>query len=394
MRDSMESAVNKKLRAWWAQRQGLNRKVRGEAAASVLARTGWARSVGGCGPYLTLFSRAGISREEADQALAKAEIHELPSARGCTYIVPAADYALALQLAQNFGTADLRTAEKLGVTAKEIDKLRQAVLAALERGPLEPEQIREATGKAARGLGPEGQKKGMSSTLPLALGLLQREGEIRRIPTNGRLDQQRYQYALWKPNPLAKSELDPERANTELARRFFDWIGPAALSDFQTLAGISAKAGKLAVDSLKLEPVMKDSDCLMPAEQRAALEVFQVPKEPAYHLITALDSLLLLHRDLRPLLDAEDAEHPLLAGKLTELPSPAIVDRGRIVGLWEYDPRSESIAYVAFVKENALLKEAVGRTEEYVRKQLGDARTFSLDSPKSRQPRIDALRPR
>jgi hypothetical protein len=30
--------------------------------------------------------------------------------------------------------------------------------------------------------------------------------------------------------------------------------------------------------------------------------------------------------------------------------------------------------------------------ENYIREQLGDARSFSLDSPKSRTPRIEALR--
>jgi hypothetical protein len=47
---------------------------------------------------------------------------------------------------------------------------------------------------------------------------------------------------------------------------------------------------------------------------------------------------------------------------------------------------------VAFVKKDMVLQEAVTRTERYVREQLGDARSFSLDSPKSRAPRIEALR--
>jgi hypothetical protein len=38
------------------------------------------------------------------------------------------------------------------------------------------------------------------------------------------------------------------------------------------------------------------------------------------------------------------------------------------------------------------LKEAVRRTEEFVSGDLGDARGFSLDSPKSRMPGIQALR--
>ena len=62
----------------------------------MLERSGWSRSVGGCGPYLTLFARAGLSRADADAAVAKLQIHELPSARGCTYVVPSSDFALAL----------------------------------------------------------------------------------------------------------------------------------------------------------------------------------------------------------------------------------------------------------------------------------------------------------
>lgn len=38
------------------------------------------------------------------------------------------------------------------------------------------------------------------------------------------------------------------------------------------------------------------------------------------------------------------------------------------------------------------LTSAVKTTEAFVREQIGDARSFSLDSPKSRAPRIAALR--
>ena len=48
------------IRAWWAHRQGLDGSLMGASAAHVLERTGWARSVGGVGPYLTLFARAGL----------------------------------------------------------------------------------------------------------------------------------------------------------------------------------------------------------------------------------------------------------------------------------------------------------------------------------------------
>ena len=73
-----------KLRAWWSHRQGLDGSLSGASAAEVLERSGWARSVGGVGPYLTLFARAQIGREAAEAAVKNLEIHELPAARGCT----------------------------------------------------------------------------------------------------------------------------------------------------------------------------------------------------------------------------------------------------------------------------------------------------------------------
>src|SRR5690242_9517236 len=109
------------LRAWWWHRQGLDGSLRGASPAEVLERSGWARSVGGVGPYLTLFARARTSREDADAAVRALGIHELPTARGCTYVVPNADFALGLTVGRDFGGADLKTAAKLGVTGQEID---------------------------------------------------------------------------------------------------------------------------------------------------------------------------------------------------------------------------------------------------------------------------------
>ena len=221
-----------KLRAWYARRQGLDGSLDGKSAAEVLQRTGWARSVGGVSPYLTFFSRAGIARQQADGDAAKLQIYELPSARGCTYVLPSEDFALGLAAGQQFH-GEMKTAAKLGVTEREIDKLCDAVVTALEKGPLDPDGLREAAGKAVRNLGPEGKKKGLSTTLPVALEKLQASGDIHRVPTNGRLDRQRYRYALWRPNPLRNFKLSPEQAHTELGRKYFAWIGPASAADFQ-----------------------------------------------------------------------------------------------------------------------------------------------------------------
>ena len=79
-------------------------------------------------------------------------------------------------------------------------------------------------------------------------------------------------------------------------------------------------------------------------------------------------------------------------GSLSDLSSNAILDRGSIVGLWEYDPESSSIAWFSFGARGQRMRDCVARTEAYIRDQLGDARSFSLDSPKSRAPRIKAIR--
>ena len=389
-----------KLRAWYAHRQGLDGSLSGKLSAEILEQAGWARSVGGVSPYLTLFSRAGITREQADADAAKLKIYELPSARGCTYVLPASDFAVGLAAGQQF-PGEMKTAAKLGVTEKEIGKLCNAIVSALEKGPLHPDGLREAAGKAVRNLGPEGKKKGLSTTLPVALETLQASGEIRRVPINGRFDQQRYQYALWRPNPLHSFKMAAEQVHTELARRYFAWIGPASAAEFQAFAGLGVRAAKAVLDPLKLAPVeiaAGNQRFFLPAD-RERFDAFKPPKEPRYSLLGSIDSLFLLRNDFKSALEPKDLERKVLVdsgmknlGSLTDLPSHAIVDRGRLVGLWEYDPATESIAWMSFVKKDKALQNAVTNTENFVRSQLGDARSFSLDSPKSRAPRVATLR--
>jgi hypothetical protein len=390
-----------KLRAWWSYRQALDGRLTGngaaKSAADILADTGWVRGLGGVAPYLALYARAGLSREAVDAAIAKVQIHELPAVRGCTYVVPASDFALALKAGEPFRGAEMKVAAKLGVTDKEIGKLCDAVLKALEKTPLDPEGIREATGPASRSLGEAGKKKGVTTTLPLALGKLQASGEIRRIATNGRLDQQRYRYARWKPSPMAKFKLTPEEIDIELARRFFNWAGPATLAEFQRFSALSVKSSKAAIAALKLAPF--EGDRFMTPAHRDEFESFKIPKQAHYALVGNIDGMALFRRDLKDLLDAGDSSREVYADRgikklntLDFLYSHAIFDRGRLVGLWEFDPAADAIAWAPFVPKNKDLERAVARTEEFVRAQLGDARGFSLDSPKSRAPRVEALR--
>ena len=387
-----------RLPAWWFARQGLDGSLRGKKPAEILDRCGWSRSVGGAAPYLTLFSRGRTTRGDADAAAASLAIHELPAARGCTYVLPASDFALGLTVGRNF-SGDMKTAAKLGVTEKEIEELCDAVVEALEKGALDPDGIRDATGKASRSLGEAGKKKGLSTTLPLALGRLQTLGKIRRVPVNGRLDQQRYKYVNWSPSPLDRYPESLDAAFTELARRFFRWVGPATLSEFQWFAGLGVKTTKQATESLGLVPADGSADRLLLPEDANAYAAFEPPSNPQYALVSGLDPITANRRELVSMLDPKHSDVSVMVdttmkpiGSQVDLPSHAILDRGRVIGLWEFDVDSGSIVWATFDgNRDKALTAVVDETEAWVRDDLGDARSFSLDSPKSRAPRIEAI---
>lgn len=389
--------MNPKMRAWWFQKQGLQGLTC--TPREVLSRSGWARSVGGSNPYLTLFSRAGTSKAAAERVVEELEVHELPSARGCTYVVPREDFALALKMGQGTGEqAAINTAVKyLGVTEDELARLEQGIVDALAHGPLDPKQIRDAVGSLARSLGEEGKKRGQTTTLPLALGRLQAHGLIRRLAINGRLDSERFRYGLWDSNPLDGFTLSKEEAATELAKKFWRWIGPARAADYQWFSGLGVGATKKAIEPLDLVAV--EGDFLIHRDELAAYKNFSPGKRPGYALVSGLDAMFLLRRDAASTVDRADLEQQMRGerglisvGGIQDLSHNAILDRGRLVGLWEFDPDAGEIVYKLFGPADDAVVAAIQKTEAFIRDELGDARSFSLDSPKSRKQAIDFLR--
>ena len=373
------------IRAWRFHRQGLDGSLKGASPSEVLKRSGWARSVGGCSPYLALYARGGLSREAVDRAVEAGEIGELPSARGCMYVLPREDFGLGLQCGSHCGfPAEMRTARKLGVSDEEVDELARAVEAALDGETLPPDQLRKKVNP--RSLGPEGQKKGITSTLPLALGKLEQEGRIRRQSTNGRLDNQRFAYRAWRPGPLAQGLMEPEEVQRQLLRRFFAWVGPASMAEFQWFSGWSAKVCKAAAHGLKAV----EGERWVLEEDWDSLQSFRVPGEPQVVLVGSLDPIHANQRNLRSI--ADEGDLPPRAHNLSDLDHHAILDRGKLIGLWDFDVEKEEIVYKLLVAEFAEIRSAVEKTQDYIRRDLGDARQFSLDSPKGRSSRLAALK--
>ncbi|GLW54579.1 DNA glycosylase AlkZ-like family protein [Kitasatospora phosalacinea] len=408
-----------KLRAWWARRQWLDGgRHRGASAAQVLAATGWARSTGGAGPYLGLFARAGLRRAEVDAALAALEVQELPSARGRTYLLPAEDSALGLAAGAGSVETELAAAARqLGVTRDEIEQLCLAVTEVLS--PVEPltaKELHAQLGPAVRSLGEAGRRRGVATTLPPALGLLQSRGLARRVPVGGRLDRQSRGYLRWDRPAHGEA--------ADLARRYFAWAAPASVRHFRWFSGFGAATAKAALAPLGLVR-LPGSELLMPPELVDEFAGFTVPDEPAYALLAATDGLHLLHRDLPRLVDPRDADRPVpaarpapaarsgrdgrggrggrggqdgrggrLLGEETDPRTHLVVDRGRVIGFWEYDPELRELVHELFVPMTPGLRAAIDAAEAFVREDLGDARSSGPDSPRSRAPRLAALRAR
>ncbi|NUS72122.1 MAG: hypothetical protein HOQ05_01820 [Corynebacteriales bacterium] len=384
-----------KLRAWWWHRQGLDGSLMGATCPEVLERSGWARSLGGANTYLTLFSRAGCSRASVDNALARLDIHELPSARGATYVVPAPDFGLALQVGRGASRGEVRQAGKLGFSSIEIEQLCETVRKELEHAgePLDANQLRERLGDKIQSFGVAGRKAGLASPLPVVLGLLQERGTIRRVPADGRLDSTRLTYMAWDDPPTDVGS--DEQAHVELVRRYLSWTGPAGIDHMRWFTGFGTRALRAAVsmlDAREVEPGL----WLLP-ELLDEFESYVAPKDPSYSLVSWIDALALLRRDITGIVAPQDLSIVLPDGKpvgeLKDFPHHLIIDRGRVVGFWEFDPSAGAVVWAPFAKvHRQLLEAAVERTEKFIVDQLGDARGSILDTPQVRQPRIAAVR--
>ncbi|MFB8369100.1 DNA glycosylase AlkZ-like family protein [Pseudarthrobacter sp. NPDC055928] len=383
------------LRAWAWHKQGLDGTLLGAEAADVLATAGWARSVGGANPYLTLFARAGTSREQADADVLSLKIHELPAARGCTYVLGHEDFAWGLQIGRDAAVAPFRVLARMGVERGEITLLEEQILHALAEagGPLDPKQLKDLLGDSVRNLGEEGKKKGAATTLPTALGLLQADGRIRRVPVNGRLDQQRYAYTLWG---LPPTSMNDDEARALLLERYLGWTGGATFKQSQWFTGFTmahTKAGLAAVGAVEV-PAADGEVLWMLPDDVERLAAFDAPAEEQIQLLAGTDSLVLLRRNSADMIAEQDKDKQLLGSTLAlqaDLPDHPILDRGRIIGLWQYDPGKARIAYWLFDGPTPAATQRIAEVEAWIRDELGDFRSFSLDSPASRQDRIDAL---
>jgi hypothetical protein len=189
--------IDARLSAFLGECQGLH-SFSSESSASVLATNGWARTVGGANPYLSLFARNRASRKAIESDVASSLIQEFASARGWTYLLPAEHFQVGIKCGQGFNAESaMRSAKsKLGVNVQEVEALKEGIMRALENGPLDTAGLKEPLGSLYKNYGEAGKKIGQTTNVSLGLLALQAEAKIRRIPSDGRLDGQSYKYTF------------------------------------------------------------------------------------------------------------------------------------------------------------------------------------------------------
>lgn len=390
----------------WAAAQGLGAEARISSVPG-----GWIRAIGGVDPYLALQARVPSARRaDMDASLAAGQIHIVPGVRGCIWLVPRDDVALALKVssAQARRRQD-REMEKLGVTRDEQQQIADAVRAALEGGPLSTDALRAALPDGMpRSLGAAGKKLGHTTPLPATLRSLEWDGLVRRQPEGGRLDTNRYVWTLsMGASPLTWGDApdDPAGQAQALAERFWAWAGVASLDEFVGWAKVGKRVAKAAAGALGLLPIEIDGlgEALVRPQDDHLLTA---PADDGVHLLTAQDNLLALRG--APGVLADPAHHGrkvlgiggrkgITLANATWMNQRPLIHRGEWIGFWEWDPDAREIVVAGFAPPTEDVIAACRATCDRLRPLIADdldgrARANAIDGPKNQRARVDAVR--
>jgi hypothetical protein len=398
------------IRATWATQQGLA-TPRESDPVDVIASCGWPRTLGGASAYLAVLSRAGhVDGARVDAAVEAGELWVVPAARGCIYLVPADDAALALRW--GWLTAKRRhdrDVEKAGTSWQEIERVAEAALAVLHQSELSTQGMRRALpAGTVRSLGAPGKKVGMSSTLPLALRLLESRGSIRRVLATGRLDKESYAWRVLKSNAIEDSDLpgDLGALAVPFMRRFLEHTGPATRRELADWAGSSQRVAQAALDALgtvTLDVVGADAkDPFVALPQH--VDSIGASEPQGWSLLPMLDPYTDYRNNMAWLTKPRHHNVHLRVNRSKTRPiaemktlwQRVVLHRGCVAGLWEFNPETERVEVGLFERtpdsETGDLETLIDRVGSFLREGLGHGRSFSLDTPQNMLRQVESVR--
>ena len=395
-------------RAAWMAAQGLAAPAAGEVdVASLVANTGWLRTLGGAEAYLAVNARApGLSVATVNTSLASGALRALPSARGCLYALPGAHAGLALRFAASLARKrTVRDLEKVGVDAVEQAQVAAAVVAALAAGPLGTDGLRAALKGQLRSLGELGTKHGIASPLPPVVRLLEFDGRVARRIAAG-LDEDRYLWSLPDADVFAGTpdEDDAVGLAAALLRVWLPHAGPATLDEFAEWSGAGKRDCRAAAERVGVE--WWEVEELGPAMVLAGTPIPAAPV-PEDHVVFlgSLDNYTANRAAARFMVAREDwSRRTTNFGARGEPPTFAdarwasqrhIVRGGVIVGTWEYDPDAQIVRWGTWRTHDRLpeMQAHAERVGALLRDEVGHGLVFSLDSAAEQRKRLATIPP-
>jgi hypothetical protein len=390
-----------RLRAWWFHRQGLTPAAAPRTIEDCVQQAGWLTTQGSAGIYLSIRARMpGVSRDAIDRAaIDGVSLIDVPGPHARpSVLVPRDDMALALRL--HHATFQKHAAPQFA-SGRYSESAFRAVSAqvcrVLDEGPLASADIRKSIAHPEAG-----------ELLAGALIHLTVRGILRRFPVDGRLDTSKYMYELRHPDdrPDLEAEGDHAAVVAKAVGHFLTRHGPATADEISWWSGQTKGTVRTALGTLGAEPF-----AIPGWAQEAWLLKADVPAWRSFRSRGGDRVVLLPYRDpfvhMRrgPAVLAASAGAPVLDMQLRRariadvdsLNHQTIVSGGRLVGVWEYDPKAETVLTRLWEVDPRLrqrVADAAAETTRFVRDELGDAKRSAVDPPAKRAKRLAFCRAR
>ena len=384
-----------RLRAWWLRRQGLTPSTASKTIEACVRQAGWLPTQGSTGVYLSIRARMpAVTRDAIDRAaIDGVPLVDVPGAHARPWVlIPRDEMAVALRLhrgsyqkhaASYFASAGISEAAFAGVAAQ--------VCRLLDEGPLPSSDIRKSISH------PDAGELLMGALVDLTV-----RGVVRRFPVDGRLDSSKYLYELRHPDdrPDLDAEGDAAAVVAKAAELFLRRQGPATLEELALWGDVTRGAARKALGKLGAEPVAVQGWAkeawLLPGDA-PAWRSFKEDGDDSVVLLPFRDPFVHMRHSLAVL--ARDPRMVVLDGTLkrariadvNRLHHHTIVSGGHIIGVWEYDPKTEDVVTRLLNADAALRRrvgEAAGKTARFIREQLGDAKISAVDPPAKRARRL------
>jgi len=368
MGSALRSLTLTQARRAWLVRQQLDPATRPatEAADAVdlaqrIGAVGWVPAAVGASAYLSLLARGAISRRSTLDAAVfdRQEVALVPGPRGYLWLVPQTEAPLARAFAvAEHAAREARIASAIPLMARELHEARDALRALLDR-PRSPAELRAKLPPAVlRSLGPVGRRVGCATVVGLVLHGMWTQGELQRLPAEGRLDGEGVVYGI---DPRPRVVPNAADAVDVVAARWLAAHAPTTARAFAAAFGIALGRAQSALKPLRVAEWTLDGldeTFVTPAD-------FEPPPEAPSDEAEALVSFLPFRdplTDVRPTLAGLADEAVGRAALLKQLgPGPVVLVDGEVVALWAYDPTGLRLVVRPLGAVSASLAERIER---------------------------------